>query len=118
MIDSRLKNGAILWKGKSPVTERHLVVRYDQSKDGPTDAAICPKELVGPARALGFNVKPHWDETQAKKGHKVISHSRINIVEERELGEYQIDPLVFAFMSGDKIKNQNVVHMLRRGDES
>lgn len=117
MIDSRLEDGAILWKGKSPLTEHYLVIVYDKSKNGPTDATICPEGLVNTAKILGFNIKPHWDEIRAKEGYKAISYSRINRVQKWELEQYQIDPLVLALMSGGEIKNQNVIHMLRRDDK-
>jgi hypothetical protein len=114
VLDKRLKDGMVIWKGRSPHSHK-LVILIVQINRG--NHAICPHDFIPIAKMLGLDVRPHWTEKVAAEGIKAIwDHVNIDVYDEQhewKAEHIEVEPFVME-MAGKELNNQNMLHRLRR----
>lgn len=112
MINRRLEHKAVLWKGRSPLTENHIVIRYDKLSS--ENQCLCPKEAIDTAKMLGFPILPHWTKKYADRGYKSIKNAYVEVYDdEDERKSIRIDPFVQA-VTDKEVNNAKLTHILRK----
>lgn len=115
MLHPNLKNGMIIWKGRSPASQKLVILKM---KIGRGAHAICPHDFIPIAKILGLDVRPHWTSEIAAKGVKGIwDHVDIDVIDEKDewaTEHIKVEPFIME-MVGKELNNKSMLYKLRGG---